>query len=62
MFIEKRETGYRQYIENKKAEISNVSSITKNKSFGQAFCGESPPPVLSILFYPIGWVVTECYY
>ena len=36
--------------------FSNVSSITKNKSFGQAFCGESPPPVLSILFYPIGWV------
>ncbi|MGN0605748.1 MAG: hypothetical protein ACI4JM_04415, partial [Oscillospiraceae bacterium] len=30
-----------------------MSSITKNKSFGQAFSsGKLPPPVFSILLYP----------
>ena len=31
-------------------DIVNVSSTTKRKSFGQAFCGKLPPPVLSILW------------
>ena len=37
-----------------------MSSITKNKSFGQAFSsGKVPPPLFSILLYPNGWVSTK---